>query len=446
MQAKILIIVNKYQTMCKFKCFYFCLSFASILTISGTNHIAGQFPDYPEIKIVIFSDPHYFDASLGNDGKAFQDYLDKDRKLLRDSRELMEVVISSIEKIDADLVLVPGDLTKDGEKINHEKMAGFLTRIENSGKKVFVIPGNHDINNPHSFRYSGDNKESVPTISPEEFSENYSDFGYGEAILRDKNSLGYVVEPVEGLWLLGLDACLYQQNQTGGHPVTEGKFSKESFLWLEGVLKEAQKRNKSLLTMMHHGVVEHYKHQKKLYGEYVVDDYKKVSALLAEYGARVVFTGHFHSQDITIKRYRNNKFIADIETGSIVTYPCPYRTVTISEDQILTVKSDFITSIPSRTGYTEYSKNYVHRGISGIAANTLIGMGVDSSESWSLSGQVADAFLAHYAGDEVTPEKPFNMEGISLKGKFLIGFKKNLVKSLHRDLYPADNFLEFNLK
>ncbi|MEX0595754.1 MAG: metallophosphoesterase, partial [Candidatus Paceibacterota bacterium] len=137
MQAKILIIVNKYQTMCKFKCFYFCLSFTSILIISGTNHIAGQFPDYPEIKIIIFSDPHYFDASLGNEGKAFQDYLDKDRKLLRDSRELMEVVISSIEKIDADLVLVPGDLTKDGEKINHEKMAGFLTRIENSGKKVF---------------------------------------------------------------------------------------------------------------------------------------------------------------------------------------------------------------------------------------------------------------------------------------------------------------------
>jgi len=54
------------------------------------------------------------------------------------------------------------------------------------------------------------------------------------------------------------------------------------------------------------------------------------------------------------------------------------------------------------------------------------------------------AFLAHYAGDEITTDKPFNMEGIGFKGKLLIGFKKNLVKSLHRDLYPADNFLEMN--
>jgi len=113
---------------------------------------------------------------------------------------------------------------------------------------------------------------------------------------------------------------------------------------------------------------------------------------------------------------------------------------------MLVVESHFIDSIPSRSDFREFSKNYVHKGISGIAANTLIGMKVDSTESWSLSGQVADAFIAHYKGDEVTPEKPFNMEGISFKGKLLIGFKRNLVKSLHHDLEPADNFFEISLK
>ena len=67
-------------------------------------------------------------------------------------------------------------------------------------------------------------------------------------------------------------------------------------------------------------------------------------------------------------------------------------------------------------------------------------------EAWSLSDQVADAFIAHYAGDEIPPDKTFDMTGISFKGKFLIGFKKNLVKSLYHDLYPADNFLEMKLR
>jgi hypothetical protein len=198
--------------------------------------------------------------------------------------------------------------------------------------------------------------------------------------------------------------------------------------------------------MMHHGVLEHYRDQKKLYGEYVVDNYKKLAPLLAEYGARIVLTGHFHSQDITIQNYKDNKYVLDIETGSLVTYPCPYRTIFISGNQVLSVTSDFIRTIPSRPEFEIYAKEYVHKGISGIAAKTLIGMGVDSTESWSLSGQVADAFLAHYLGDEVTPDEPFNLDGISRRGKFLIGFKKNLMISLHHDLEPADNFLEMKLE
>jgi len=395
---------------------------------------------------MVFSDPHYFDASLGNEGKAFQDYLDNDRKLLKDSRELLEAALSAVEKSDADFVLVPGDLTKDGEKINHLAMAAYLEGLKNSGKKVFVIPGNHDINNPASYRFSGDDMERVATISPEEFAGIYSAYGYADAILRDQHSLSYIAEPVAGLWLLGLDACLYRQNPAEGHPVTDGQFSKETMAWMEKVLAEARLKNIPVITMMHHGALEHYKDQKKLYGEYVVNDFKKVSALLAEYGARIVFTGHFHAQDSTLKRFSDKEFLIDIETGSLVTYPCPYRTINISADQVLSVRSDFITGIPSRSDYKQYSKDYVHTGIAGIAANTLIGMKVDSTESWALSGQVADAFLAHYTGDEITPELPFDLEGISFKGRFLIGFKKNLVKSLHNDLYPADNFLEISLK
>jgi Icc-related predicted phosphoesterase len=418
-----------------------------LVTILGLSYVdsSGQLPSYPQAKFIVFSDPHFFDPSLGNSGKAFQEYIDNDRKLLKDSRELTEAITSAIEKSDAEFVLVPGDLTKDGETFNHKTFAEFLKRIENSGKQVFVIPGNHDINNPRSNRYEGDTMVRIPSASPLEFAEIYSDFGYVNSLQRDKNSLSYLAEPKEGLWLLALDACRYKENPDEGHSITEGKFSKETLVWMQDVLKEARSRNKAVMVMMHHGVLEHYKKQKKLYGEYVVDGYKKVSKILAEQGVRIVFTGHFHSQDITMKKFGRNNFILDIETGSLVTYPCPYRTVSISSDQQLIVKSGFITSLPANPLFAGYAKEYGHSGIARIASNTLISMKVDSSEAWSLSGQVADAFLAHYAGDEITPDKPFNMEGIGFKGKLLIGFKKKLVKSLHQDLYPADNNLELNL-
>jgi 3',5'-cyclic AMP phosphodiesterase CpdA len=418
----------------------------SLPTHAQEKKSTSSFPDYPEMKFIVFSDPHYFDSALSSEGKAFQAYLDRDRKLLRESRLLLEEVVTFIEKSDADFVLIPGDLTKDGEQLNHLKMAEYLSRISASGKKAFVVPGNHDVNVPDAYKYIGDNKERVPTINRDEFADIYSLYGYGDAILRDENSLSYVAEPVEGLWLLGLDACRYNENPAEGHPITGGKFSKETMVWIENVLKEAGKQNKSIMAMMHHGVLEHYKKQKKHFGEYVVDNFKKVSALLARHGVKMVFTGHYHAQDITMKQFANGNFILDIQTGSLVTYPCPYRVVTVSPDQMLNIESHFITSIPGNPDFAAYSRKYVHSGISGIAANTLVGMKVDSTEAWSLSGQVADAFISHYAGDEVPHEKPFDMTGISAKGKFLIGFKKNLVKSLHHDLYPEDNFLNLKLR
>ena len=405
-----------------------------------------SFPPYPEVRFIVFSDPHFYDPALGTGGQAFQEYLDNDRKLLKESTEILEEAFKFIDKTDADFVLVPGDLTKDGEKSGHVKMAEYLQRIRESGKEVFVVPGNHDINNPEAFRYSGHEKERVQTVTPDEFSQIYTSFGYGRALLRDEHSLSYVAEPVKGLWILGMDACRYNENPIEGHPVTGGKFSKETLKWLEDVLEEGIRQNKTMIAFMHHGVLEHYSKQKKFYGEDVVDNHRKVSSLLAVNGVRLVFTGHYHAQDITMKTFGKDNYLLDIETGSLVTYPCPIRVVHISDSQDLTVSSHFIENIPSIPDFKEYSKNYVHSGISGIAANTLIGMKVDSTEAWALSGQVANAFVAHYSGDEIEPPKPLDMTGISFKGKFLIGFKKNLVKSLYRDLYPADNFFEMRLR
>jgi 3',5'-cyclic AMP phosphodiesterase CpdA len=105
-----------------------------------------------------------------------------------------------------DILLVPGDITKDGEKIDHQAMAGFFDKLRSQGIRVYVMPGNHDINNAKAKRYAGDKDYPVVMTSRTDFETIYANFGYKSAIARDPNSLSYVVQLQPGLRLLSIDA------------------------------------------------------------------------------------------------------------------------------------------------------------------------------------------------------------------------------------------------
>jgi len=397
-------------------------------------------------RFMVFSDPHYYDPSLGTGGAAFQHYLDHDRKLLKESRELLIEAINLVNNSEADFILVPGDLTKDGTRVSHEAFAALMHEIEKNGKQVYVVPGNHDISNGESKAFRGDSAILVDNIDAEDFSEIYRNFGFGEAISRDSSSLSYLVEPVQGLWILALDACRYRENKSGSHPITDGRFSNETLAWIEEMAGRAAQENKKLLAFMHHGIIEHYEKQERFFGEYVVDDYKKVSKLFAGIGINVVFTGHFHSQDITIQNWKDGNFIVDVETGSLVTYPCPLREVSLAGDQ-LTIRSHFITEIPSYPeSFEQFSMEYAHAGIAGIAEAVMISMWLKPEDAAKLSGQIGDAFIAHYRGDEPIVERYLDVSGVGLLGRLMILTKRRLIKELHTDLYPADNQIIIDLR
>lgn len=158
------------------------------------------------VRFAVFTDPHFFDSALGAEGEAFEAYLARDRKLIRESEAITGSVVAELIKAHQseplDFILVPGDLTKDGERLSHEKFAGYLAQIEAAGIPVYVVPGNHDVNNPHAMSFSGAIATPVATVSPVEFANVYHQFGYGEAKAMDTDSLSYMVEPVPGLVLL----------------------------------------------------------------------------------------------------------------------------------------------------------------------------------------------------------------------------------------------------
>jgi len=410
--------------------------------------VENNHPTYPDARFIVFSDPHYFAPELGTQGSAFEDYLRQDRKMLREGPEIFNAFVDDIKNVTADFVILCGDMTKDGELESHRQVAGLLAAVEQTGKKVYVVPGNHDVNNGVAQSFSGDTASRVANVDPQEFKNIYKNFGYSEAIAADDNSLSYIVEPAPGLWVFALDSCRYRENAADGPPITDGKFYDATLGWIEQMLIKAIQQNKAVIGCMHHGVREHFPSNEKYFGDYLLDEFEPISKMFAAYGMRFVFTGHYHAQDITGKTWNSglpDHFLFDIETGSLATYPVPWRKVSIS-DQKMAIASHRITAIDSHPDdFPDFAYQFVLNGMTDIINAKLAGYGVSKKDQELLTPQISLAYVTHLQGDEQKPDHYLDFTGVSPLGVLVGEVEGDLVRGWYTDLPPKDNDLVINM-
>ncbi|MDD3803999.1 MAG: metallophosphoesterase [bacterium] len=390
-------------------------------------------------KFIVFSDPHTYDTVLGTSGKAFEDYLDSDRKLLRESSRIIDKLISLIDTIECDFILIPGDLTKDGEVLSHTLFNSKLDSLKKLGKKIFVTCGNHDIENPDAETFFGESKDPTFTVTKEDFEEIYFDFGFGRAESKDLSSLSYSAKAADDLYIIALDGCRYEENQKEKHPLTSGKLKKSTLKWLDSELERISEEKCEAIVMIHHGVVEHFKGQKKGYSEYVLENNKELKKILSKHNVQLVFTGHFHANDIALEKI-GGTYIFDIETGSLVTHPCPFRIVSIS-DSFVNIETRYIEELDGIADFYSYKKSYIETGIKNIATEKISGFNVNAGDTEKLAEKVSYSFLSHYQGDEVYPEGFLDMDGFSFKARLVAFFQRDLFRGLLFDYTPDNNVI-----
>lgn len=321
---------------------------------SETHIEAEKAPLEAEMKkICVISDTHYYPLNYVRDCEDYNTYVGGDPKMLAESGSIIDSALDMIEKDRPDLVLVSGDLTKDGEKLGHQHMAKKLQKIEKeTNAKVFVINGNHDIYNyQDSCTFENGKKEQAPTTTPADFKEIYSEFGYnGEYNARyytppagkQAGGLSYSVT-VGDYVIIGIDSGRYSPDADTGmntnEHITAGRIDTSLLPWVEEQVKNAIANGKTPIGLMHHGLVPHFSKEAELLSEYVVDDWQEMASTLADAGMRYIFTGHMHANDIAEYTSVNGNKIYDLETGSLAAYGSPVRTVTIQRDQMVTDQS-----------------------------------------------------------------------------------------------------------
>ena len=338
---------------------------------------------WAQTKIVVLSDTHVMGPGLlVNDGAAWQNELAKDRKLLDYSQEVFDVLMETMLSEMPDMLLITGDLTKDGELLSHEYVAGQLNRLREAGIKTFVIPGNHDFGTKHALTFDGDQSSRAEVV--------------------DETSLSYCCEPVEGLLLIGLDSG------------TDGRLEESTLEWACQQAARAQQQGKYVLAMMHHALVPHFNAEDQILPSSVVQNYETVRNRLADAGVQVVLTGHIHISDIA-KDYNADltRSIYDISTGSTISYPCDYRRLTLSEDRTqLSVSTSRITTLPDHPVFGTTAKERLHQSLSRFVKRSI--------KNEMIASLAANALLVHAEGNENEAEEASNIMGTLQLAKMFV--------------------------
>jgi len=244
---------------------------------------------------------------------------------------------------------------------------------------------------------------------------------------------------------MGIDACKSDQNTTTA--MVSGAIREGTMTWIRDRLAEAKKKNITVYAMMHHGLVEHYQGQSQLDPGYVVDNWESTADALIDAGLNIIFTGHNHANDITM-RVKNEKVLYDIETGSLVTPPSPYRLIR-TDPNTMYVDTKHITSIdvpfPPGMDFISYSNAFLSGHMEIIFGHMFANPPYDVPSPYleQIVPLFSEAFIAHYAGDEViTPEI---MEQVAIVG----GLNATLgwaLGSLWTDLSPSDGQLMIDMR
>lgn len=318
-----------------------------------------------QLKFYLITDPHFFKNSLGAYGEGYEELMKSEQKCFAETEAINRAAIEWLKKADeADIVLIAGDLSFNGEKESHEEYSKLLKELKDSGKKIYVVTAGHDISKT-SFCFPG-TKERQPAegIQFDELLNYYHEFGYDTAITFNKEHMSYVAQLADGIRLL----VLCNDTAEGRGLAYDDKFMG----WIKEQLDAAKADGQMVIAMEHFPILPGQPIL-SLVGDARQANAQELIDLLADNGCHLAFTGHMHNQSINcVTTKKGNKFY-DVCTGSVIGCPAFMRLCTVIDDSTVDIKSipvpDFEWDTKGKT-----CEEYLQAQFDGMIINLLTGM------------------------------------------------------------------------
>lgn len=338
-----------------------------------------------ELLLATVSDIHYYPETLAKyKGEAFYTYLQGANCVYENLNGVLDSAFDALA-VDAQekglkYLVVCGDLTTNGEYEGHVALAEKFRKFEKeTGIKVFVINGNHDINNPDAsdFSYEDGKKHEAKRTSPMDFYTIYNEFGFDEAVSTfsapdtgKAGALSYALS-LDGYRFIMIDAGKYTADNTDKKQdlkETGGNITDEVFAWIESQAAEAKAAGETPIAFTHWNASEmSYLHGEILQG-FVIDNGYILQEKLADMGIHYIFSGHQHASDSSVTYSDSGEPLYSIITPTLTQYPYAYRETLFTTDsngnvtaELSQYDCDITKNVVSNSG-AELSSPYKYTG------------------------------------------------------------------------------------
>lgn len=370
----------------------------------------------PAVAVIADAHFHDLDADFGFPGitvdgrrltmRSWADTRESTR-VFNESADALMAALDNVRRRGIRHVVLLGDYTDDGQRATTETLTGILRHhADEFGMAFYALPGNHDIFGPrgrhHTKQFLAEGGEGVlvtsdprkagpgTVVSERMYCEGYpvgldpmADFGYfrrpeylhwetpfgASDAVEDRQyevaspdgrnryrlmDASYLVEPEPGLWLLMIDANVFEPRDGEYVRAEEAAFIDSTaggwnamlrckpfiLTWIADISRRARKLAKTLLAFSHYPALDPFDGttgaERVLFGETNVakrTPKAEVEEALVAVGLSLHFSGHLHVEGVT-RRGRDSRPLTNVAVPSLVAFPPAFKIVHPAHDQI----------------------------------------------------------------------------------------------------------------
>jgi 3',5'-cyclic AMP phosphodiesterase CpdA len=179
--------------------------------------------------------------------------------------------------------------------------------------------------------------------------------------------ISYVVEPIDGLWLIAIDGNVYIPKKNDGDPKDPKNYSEAStgynnvlsnkkhlIKWVETISAEAKKQGKILIAFSHFPMIDFNDDASAEIKELLGSNkwqlnrvpVEEVAQTFADAGLKIHFGGHMHINDTGIRTTEKGNTLVNIQTPSLAAYIPAYKLLTIKKDNVVDIQTITIDDVP----------------------------------------------------------------------------------------------------